>query len=104
MQRTIELPEEQVQELERLAAKEQRSLDQEVQLAVSDYLARRQRDWTEWGRRWDALVADIQSRMPANVTPEEIEADITAASAEVRAERAARRAREGGGSPDAGGH
>ena len=90
MQRTIELPEEQVRELEQLAAREHRSLDEVVQFAVSDYLARR-RSWADWGRHWNAVVADIRSGMPPDVTPEEIEADITAAFEEVRAERAAAR-------------
>jgi hypothetical protein len=31
------------------------------------------------GRRWDAVVEDVYSRMPSDVTPEEVEADITAA-------------------------
>ncbi len=90
MQHTVQLPDEQVRELERLAAEQRLSVDELVQRAVGDYLARR-REWPDWGRRWDALVADIQSRMPPDVTPEEIEADITAASEEVRAERAAAR-------------
>lgn len=96
MQRTIELPEAQVRELEQLAAREQRSLDQVVQRALGDYLARRHQDWSDWGRRWDALVADVQARMPAGVTPEEIEAEITASFAEDRAERAADRRAEAG--------
>jgi predicted transcriptional regulator len=90
MHRTIKLPEEQVGELEQLAAREHRSLDELVQAAVGDYLARR-RNWADWGRRWDALVADVQSRMPPDVTPEEIEADITANFQEYLAERAAER-------------
>ena len=91
MQRPIELPDDQVQELERLATDERRTVDELVQQAVGDYLARRRRDWSDWGRRWDALVADIQSRMPPDVTPEEIEADITANFQEYLAERAAER-------------
>jgi predicted transcriptional regulator len=100
MQRSIELSDDQLRALERLAAKERRSVDELVQLAVGDYLARRRRDWSEWGRRWDAVVADIQSGMPPDVTPEEIEADITAAFEEVRTERAA--ARRAAESADAG--
>ncbi len=101
MQRSIEFRDEQLRELERLAAEERRSVDELVQFAVGDYLVRRRHDWSEWGRRWDALVADVQSRMPADVTPEEIEADITAAAEEVRAERAA--ARRASGAADEGG-
>lgn len=103
MRRMIELPEEQVSRLERLAASERRSLDEVVQFAVGDYLARQRRDWTDWGRRWDALAADIQARMPAGLTPEEIEADITANFEEYLVERASERHPEAD-SVDAGGH
>jgi hypothetical protein len=41
-------------------------------------------DRKDWGERFDALVARIQQRIPSGVTPEEIEADITAAREEVR--------------------
>jgi hypothetical protein len=45
----------------------------------------------DWGRRVDDLVERIQRRVPAGVTPEEIEADITAARAEVREGRQSQR-------------
>jgi hypothetical protein len=90
MRRTIELDPQQAEALEQLAAEERRSFDELVQRAVGDYLARR-RALADWGRRWDALVADIQSRLPSGVTPEEIEADITTNFEEYRAEGAARR-------------
>jgi predicted transcriptional regulator len=98
MQCTIELDPEQAEALERLAAEEQRSVTELVQRAVRDYLARR-RALADWGRRWDALVADVRSRMPPGVTSEEIEADITANFEEYLAEAAARR----GMAADAGG-
>jgi len=91
MQRSIEFRDEQLRELERLAAEERRSVDELVQFAVGDYLVRRRHDWSDWGRRWDALAADVQSRMPADVTPDEIEADITANFQEYLAERGAER-------------
>jgi predicted transcriptional regulator len=97
--RTIELDEEQGRELERLAARQRRSVEELVRQAVDGYLAEQRRDWSDWGDRFDALVARIQARIPPDVTPEEIEADITAARAEVRAARAARRA---AGAGDAG--
>ena len=84
MERTIELPNDQVRELERLAARERRSVDDLVQLAVGDYLVRRTRDWSDWGHRFDALAARV--RVPAGVTPDEIEADITLARDQVRRE------------------
>lgn len=101
MQRTIELSDEQLQELERLASTERRSLEELVQVAVDDYLARRTRDWSNWNHQFDAFVQDVRSRIPPGVTPEEIEEAITAARAEVRAERAAQRTTPAGA--DAGG-
>ena len=118
MQRVIDLTDEQLRQLEQLAAKNHRSVEEMVQIAVGDYIARRTVDWDEWGRQFDALVADVQAHMPPDVTPEEIEADITAAVAEVRAEMRREmeeaRSREAAGAPapvpapaptaDAGGH
>jgi antitoxin (DNA-binding transcriptional repressor) of toxin-antitoxin stability system len=43
-----------------------------------------------WQQALDEAVAQIRSGIPADVTPAEIEADITAASEEVRQERLAR--------------
>ncbi len=89
MQRTIELDDEQAQALERLAAREQRSVSDILQLAVSDYLARRGRDWSDWNRRFEAFVQQARADMPQDLTPEEVEAEITANWREYRAERAA---------------
>jgi hypothetical protein len=91
MQRQIELRDDQLEELERLAGEERRSVDELVQLAVNDYIARHRRDWSDWNRRWDSLAVKVRSSTRFDVTSEEIEADVTAASEEVRAERAARR-------------
>jgi hypothetical protein len=102
MQRTIELPEEQVRELERLAAQEGRGLDDVVQLALGDYLARRKRDRSEWVRRLDDVVARLRAGVPPDMTPEAIEAEITANWEEYRAEPAAPRGT--GTAADAGGH
>ena len=44
-------------------------------------------DSKNWGRRFDALVKRIQRRVPADVSPGEIEADITEARREVRQAR-----------------
>ena len=86
MRRTIELEDEQVRALESAAAEERRSVDELIRQAVDGYLARRRRDWSDWGRRFDNLVERVQAHVPPDVTPEEIEADITAARAEYRAE------------------
>jgi PHD/YefM family antitoxin component YafN of YafNO toxin-antitoxin module len=45
---------------------------------------------TSWKERFDRLLADIHSR-PTQYSPEEIEAEITAARAEVKEMRRARR-------------
>jgi prevent-host-death family protein len=44
----------------------------------------------EWQRRWDDVIARIQSHIPPEMTLEEIEAEVRAAHEEVRAERRAR--------------
>jgi hypothetical protein len=98
MQRQIERRDDQLEELERIAGEERRSVDQLVQLAVSDYLARHHRDWSDWSRRWGSVAVEVRSSRQPVVTPEELEAGITAASEEVRTERAARR---GAGAVDA---
>jgi Arc/MetJ-type ribon-helix-helix transcriptional regulator len=107
MQRTIDLTEDQLRGLERLAAEERMSVDELVRLAVGDYLARRGRDWAYWGRRLDDVVARLREGVPADATPEAIEAEITAARAEHRAARASGPPTSaGGGGPgatDAGG-
>jgi hypothetical protein len=85
---TVDLDEEQFRELERLALREAEPVQVLVRRAVDRYLAARSDDW---GARFDALVARVQERIPDDLTPDDIEADITAARAEVRAERARRR-------------
>jgi hypothetical protein len=44
----------------------------------------------DWQARWESAVAEIRSGIPPGITPEEIEADITAAREEFRRERRAR--------------
>ena len=94
MRRTnIYLDDDQLRALKHLAIEEQQSLAVLVRRAVDSFLAQRLRDQDDWGKRFDALVKRIQSRVPGPVTPEKIEADITAAREEVRAARAKSRAR-----------
>lgn len=90
MPRTIELPEEQVSQLEQLAARDHRSLDEVVQFAVGDYLVRRQTR-SEWAKRLEEAVEYIREDIPTDVTPDAIEADIAAARAEVRGPSRGRR-------------
>ncbi len=92
MQRTnIYLDDEQLRALKHLAAEEHASVADLVRKAIDAYLVPRFSSRKEWGLRFDDLVERIQRRMPAGVTPDEIEADITAARAEVREARARRR-------------
>lgn len=93
MRRTnIYLDEEETRALRHLAAEERCSMAELVRRAVDQYLARRLGEDKDWGERFDELVARIQRRIPAGVTPAEIEADITAAREEVRRARRTARA------------
>lgn len=92
MQRTnIYLEERQLRALKHIAAEERQSVADLVRCAVDAYLAKRLAEDAEWRNRLFQLLEDVQSRMPADVTPEEIEADITAARNEVRQEHRAAR-------------
>jgi hypothetical protein len=98
MSRTsISLDPEQIAALKRLAAADQASVAEIVRRAVDAYLASRDQSCSAWGERFNTLVSRVQRRLPSDVTSDEIEADITAARAEVR------RGRRGGrmGTPGA---
>ena len=86
MKRTIELLEEQVLQLGRIASLEHRAVDEIVRAAVEGYLARRTRDWSMRRRRFDELVARVREHLPTDAKPEEIEADTMRAREEVRAD------------------
>jgi hypothetical protein len=88
MRRTsIYLDDDQLRALRHLAVEEQQPVSELVRRAVDRFLAERLRDQPDWGERLDALMRRIQSRIPADVTAEQIEADITAARGEVRQTR-----------------
>ena len=76
--------------LERIAARDGRTVDDLVSQAVHDYLARHA-NGDGWRGRFDHLLERIQSRRPPDISTEEIEADITAARNEVRQIRRAHR-------------
>ena len=91
MHRTnIYLDDEQLRALRHVAAEEGASVADLVRRAIDAYLSPRFGNSEEWGRRFDDLVERIQRRMPASVTAAELEAGVTAARAEVRAEHKAR--------------
>lgn len=87
---TVEVKPDSYEELRRLAAARGSSVENLVELAISDLLRRQASSAEDWLHRWKALQAEIQRKMPSGVNGEEIEADIDAAIAEVRAERRAR--------------
>lgn len=92
MRRTnIYLGDEQLVILKHLATEEDRSVAELVRQAVDELISERLSRSTEWGSRFDLAVERLRSRLPVNVPPDEIENDITAARAEVKADRARRR-------------
>ena len=80
----IYLDAEQRRALGHLAAEEGCSMAELVRRAVDSYIATRCADEAAWRERLDEFLAQVRSRLPTNVPPEEIEADITAAREEVR--------------------
>jgi hypothetical protein len=93
MRRTnIYLDENQLQALKRLAVTEDQSVAAVVRDAVDTYLKDRASDDVAWSKELKQLLERVQSRIPPDITPDEIEADITSAREEVRqARRAVRR-------------
>jgi hypothetical protein len=88
-QLTLLLKERDLRALMRAAANEGVTIEEIAQRAIHDYLTTRSTPDPEWQRRFDAVIARIQSRIPPEITPDEIEADISAARAEVREARRA---------------
>lgn len=105
MKRTnIYLDEEQGRLLRHLAVEEGRSFTDLVREALNAYLAQRGLTSTsrvigprrsvpagEWRARFADTLRQIRAGAPADLGPDEIESEITAARDEVRRERAARR-------------
>jgi plasmid stability protein len=103
---TIELPDDQLGRLRLRAAMTNRKLDDVIREAVEAYLASLpdlpaprvtepeiELPNAEWQAKFDDLLSQIRSKVPADMTPEEIEREITLASEEVRQERIAERER-----------
>jgi hypothetical protein len=97
---TISLPDDQVARPRLHALSSRRSLDEVVREAVGAYLAQLPESATprviepppgprspEWQARFDAALARIRAQVPPDMTPEAIEAEITAAADEARQER-----------------
>lgn len=101
---TIELDDEQAQRLRDFSAEAGRAPSDIVREALGEYLARRgaapearvagprrRLPDAEWDARFGAALERLRAGVDPTWTPEEIEADITAASEEARQERIARR-------------
>jgi plasmid stability protein len=117
---TISLPDDQWAQLRLYAAMKGRPLDDVIREAVEAYLAREEAAQEldaernghasaasyvtepqtsvfdpEWRAEFDEALARLREQVPPGLTPEEIDAEIDAAWAEVREERRGRR-RHGG--------
>jgi hypothetical protein len=84
---TLVLPEHDLHALKRAAANESVTVEEIAQRAIRSYLATRSTPDPVWQRRFDEVIARIRSGIPPEITPEEIEADVSAARAEVREAR-----------------
>ena len=104
----ISLPDDQIARLRLVALSSRRSLDEVVREAIDAYLAGLPESATprviepppgppspEWQAEVEAALARIRARVPADMTPEKLEQEITLASEEARQERIAKRAAEG---------
>lgn len=104
---TVTLPSDQLAQLKLLALKTRRSLDEVIRDAVTEYLAQLPDSDVlrvtepppgppdpEWRADMQERLARIHAGVLADLTPEEIEHEITLASEEARQERIAARERE----------
>ncbi len=88
---TVALPEEELQALRRLASAEGETVSGLVRRAVDRLLSDEARDDCEWQNQLDRLLAGVRGRVPAAISPAEIERDVTTARGEVRRAHHARR-------------
>lgn len=83
----IYLDDDQVRALKHLAAEDRVTVSELVRRAIDAYVAARAEETRDWAARFGALVRRIQDRLPPDVSPETVEADVARAVAEVRAAR-----------------
>lgn len=88
---TVALSEEELRALRRLASAEGETVSGLVRRAVDRLLRDEATDDCEWQSQFDRLLAGVRERVPAAISPAEIEEDITAARDEVRRAHSARR-------------
>jgi hypothetical protein len=86
----VAVPDQVLHALEKIAAKEGKPVDEVVTLAIDNYLATHADPDPEWRARFEQVIAQIRRGVPADLSPEEIEADVTAVREELRRERRAR--------------
>lgn len=70
--------------LKHLAAEQGRSLSDLVRQAVSAFWVPRARRDKKWSRHFRDLIDRVQAKMPPDLTPEEVDADIAEVHAKVR--------------------
>ena len=87
----IHLDDARVRALERVAAEQRLSLDEVLRNAVDAYLEGCARAARPWEERFADVVGRFRAGVPADMTPDEIEAEITANWEEYRAEQATAR-------------
>lgn len=80
----IYLDAEQVRALRHLAAEDRCSVAELVRRAVDSYISTRLSSETDWRERLDEFLARVRARLPADVPPADVEADISAARQEAR--------------------
>ncbi len=86
----VPVAERDLRSLEQIAATEGATVEDLVQQAIHNFLVTRAEPDPAWQRRFDEVSARIQARIPPAITPEEVEADVRAACAEVREAQRAR--------------
>lgn len=70
--------------LRRLAEREGQSLSDVVREAIGQFLRTRDGDDGEWQLAFDRLVQRMRARLPAGISEDEAERDVTAAREDVR--------------------
>ena len=92
---TISQTPDEMARLKQQAAAGSETPDHLASAAVRDYLARARADDAAWREELAAAITVIHQQLPPDISPDETEADITAAAAEVKeARRAARGGRQ----------
>jgi predicted transcriptional regulator len=87
---TIQVQNETLEAIKHIALVEGSDVAATIERALAQFIAVKRVKEASLQKRWDEVIATIRAGVPAELSAEEIEADIDAAVAEVRAERLAR--------------